>query len=117
MKDRRPFQSYLLLYAGICVYSFCPVFSKLASRYQIFSPGFIVLYGASLLILAIYALLWQQILRRFPLTTAYSHRPMVTILGMIWGVLIFHEDITVYMLFGAAVMILGIQMVVRADEI
>jgi len=105
----------LLLYAGIVVYSFCSVFSKWASGYQVLSPGFIMLYGAGLLVLAVYALLWQQVLKYLPLTTAYSNRPLATILGMVWGMLFFHETITANMLIGAVVILLGIRMVVRAD--
>jgi drug/metabolite transporter (DMT)-like permease len=80
-----------------------------------FSGGFILYYGGSLLILAVYAVLWQQILKKFPLTTAYSNRPLATILGMLWGAIFFHENITINQVAGAVVIILGIRMAVRAD--
>ena len=116
MKDSRPFQSCILLYAGILEYSFCAVLSKLASSCRLLSPGFLVFYGASLLVLAAYAMLWQQILKRFPLTTAYSARPLVTVFGMVWGALFFQEAITANMLVGAGVIMFGIPMVVKPDE-
>ena len=105
----------LLLYTGIFIYSLCGLFSKSASQYPMFSGGFILYYGGSLLILAVYAVLWPPILKKFPLTTAYSNRPLATILGMLWGAIFFHENITINQVAGAVVIILGIRMAVRAD--
>ena len=85
----------LLLYTGIFIYSLCGLFSKSASQYPMFSGGFILYYGGSLLILAVYAVLWQQILKKFPLTTAYSNRPLATILGILLGAIFFQENITI----------------------
>lgn len=109
-------KDYFLLYVGIFIYSLCGLLSKLASQYPVLSGDFILYYGGSLLILALYALLWQQILKRFPLTTAYSNRPLATILGMLWGALVFHENITINQVVGATIIILGIRMAVKADE-
>lgn len=106
---------YLLLYSGIIIYSFSSVMSKAAAGHSIFSWKFFSFYGLALFFLGGYALLWQQILKCFSLITAYSNRPLVTILGMVWGWLFFGESVTPQMILGSAVIIIGIRLVVAAD--
>ena len=64
----------------------------------------------------VYALLWQQILKRMDLTTAYANKPVGLVWGMIWGVLLFKETISLKMILGAAVIFVGIFLVVTSDE-
>lgn len=109
-------KNYILLYIGILIYSFCSIMDKMASYYPILSLNFCLFYGLGLIFLSIYALLWQQILKQFSLITAYSSRPLVMIFCMLWGRLFFDEAITWNMLVGAVVILLGIRMVVKADE-
>ena len=113
MKKNR-LNKYLLLYSGIIIYSFSSVMSKAAASYTIASWKFPFFYGLSLFFLGVYALFWQQILKCFSLITAYSNRPLVTILGMIWGWLFFGESITPQMILGSAIIIIGIRLVVTA---
>lgn len=110
-------RSYILLYIGIFIYSLCSIMNKLASTYHLFSLQFCFFYGCGLLCLAIYAVLWQQILKCLPLTTAYANRPLVMLLCMLWGKLLFDEVITWNMLLGAAIILVGIRIVGKADEI
>ena len=61
-------------------------------------------------------IIWQQILKRMPLTVAYANKPVTLIWGIIWGALIFGEKITVNMLIGAAVIFAGIYLVTGETE-
>lgn len=117
MDRKNSIKDYVLLYIGIFIYSLCSIAGKLASSYPFFSFQFFFFYGLDLIMLAIYALFWQQILKRFTLTTAYSNRPLATILGMMWAILFFKETITIQMMIGAIVILCGIRIVVKADEI
>ena len=110
-------RNYFLLYIGILVYSFCSIMDKLASMYPFMSLRFCLFYGSGLLFLALYAVIWQQILKRLPLTRAYANRPLVMLLCMLWGKLLFDEVITWNMLLGAVIILLGIRMVGKADEL
>ena len=51
-----------------------------------------------------------------PISTAYLNKPVAILWGILWGVLIFKEQITGQMVLGAIVVMAGIVMVVRADE-
>jgi len=109
-------KKYILLYVGILIYSLGSIMSKLASAYPIFSALFWVFYMCNLLSLAVYAVFWQKILKCFPLTTAFANRSLVMILTMLWGVLLFNEQITLNMVLGACIILFGLNLVVRADE-
>ena len=113
--EKNKLNNYLLLYSGIIIYSLSSVMSKAAASYTIASLKFFFFYGLALFFLGIYALFWQQILKCFSLVTAYSNRPLVTILGMVWGWLFFGEGITPQMILGSAIIIIGIRLVVTAD--
>ena len=88
---------------------------KIGSRnYAPFSPGYFFWFGLAVVILGIYAVCWQLILERIPLTTAYLRRGFSYILLFIWSTLIFHETITIKQVIGIAVISLG--MVVSVSD-
>ena len=103
------------LHLLLMVYSCSGILSKLAAGEPFLSPRFCLLYGGLLALLAIYALGWQQVLKRMPLTTAYSNRAVAIVWGIIWGALIFAEPITVSKLIGGAFIIAGVVLFSHAD--
>lgn len=110
---------FLLLHISLLFSSLSGVCSKLASGYteNIFSIQFIFWFGLVFVIMFGYAVIWQQVLKRMPLTVAYANKPITLIWGIIWGRLIFGEKITWNMLAGACVIFLGIYLVTaREDE-
>lgn len=107
---------YIYLHFLLLLYSFCGVFSKLASQNQFLSIKFCLFYGTSLLILGIYAIFWQQILKKFSLTTAFFNKAVTIIWGMIWGVMFFSEKITLNMIVGTIIVLIGIGLVVKDYE-
>lgn len=98
----------LLLHGVLLVLSLSGVASKLASRQEFLSLPFCALYGVVLLILAFYALAWQQVIKRLPLTFAYANRAITVVWGIVWGVLFFGERVTPPMVMGAVTIIVGI---------
>ncbi len=105
--------TYLLLHISLLFSSLSGVCSKLASGYtdRIFSLQFIFWFGLVFVIMFGYAVIWQQILKRMPLTVAYANRPVTLIWGIIWGALIFGEKITWNMIAGAVIIFAGIYLV------
>lgn len=98
----------LLLHGVLLVLSLSGVASKLASRQEFLSLPFCMFYGVVLLILAFYALAWQQVIKRLPLTFAYANRAITVVWGIVWGALFFGERVTALMLTGAIIIIVGI---------
>ncbi len=107
---------YLLgLHILLLLYSAGSIFSKLASGYSFLSAGFILCYGIVLLLLGIYAVFWQQIIKRLPLMTAYANKAVTVVWGIVWGALIFHEEITWGKALGAVLVIAGVILYVSGD--
>lgn len=104
-------KDYLLLYTSFIIFSASSIMNKLASRYTLFSFRFLLFYGLSLSVLLLYAFLWQKVLRRFDLAVAYANRSVVTLLGMAWGILLFHEALTWKMVLGAVIILFGVRIV------
>lgn len=109
---------YLLLHLSLLCSSLSGVCSKMAAKYtgNIFSWPFIIWFGLVFVIMFAYAIAWQQILKRMPLTTAYANKPVSLIWGMVWGYLIFGEKITWTMIVGALIIFAGIYLVVTDNE-
>lgn len=115
MKRNKRAVTLLILHLLLMVYSFSGCFSKTAAGQPFLSLKFILLYGGTLVILAVYALGWQQIIKRLPLTTAFANKAVTVVWGIVWGTLFFGEAITPGKLAGAALIIGGVVLFVKAD--
>lgn len=113
-KDR--IKSYILLHIVLVLYSMGGICSKLAAGQAFLSFKFILFYGILLLDLAVYALLWQQILKQLPLVTAYANKAVTVIWGMLWGYLFFQEQIRLQQILGGLIIIAGVYFVVTEKE-
>ena len=98
----------ILLHVLFCVYSFSTVLSKLAALEETMSIRFFVFYGGVLFLLGVYAIVWQQLIKKLPLVFAYANKAITIVWGIIWGALLFSERITSGKIIGAAVVIAGI---------
>lgn len=107
---------YIYLHLLLFLFSFCGVFSKLAARNEFLSFKFCLFYGISISILGIYAIFWQQILKKFSLTTAFLNKAITIVWGIIWGAIFFKEKITITMIIGAIIVFIGVSLVVMSDE-
>ena len=104
-----------LLYLAFFIYSGTTVFSKLAAMQSGITLSFLFFMGMEVVCLGVYAIIWQQVLKHMSLITAMSTKGEVVIFGLVWSVVLFHETITLYNVFGTAMIILGIWMV-SADD-
>ena len=106
---------YILMHAALFLLSFSGVFAKLAAGSQWYSFQWIFFYGLVFVVLGIYALAWQRILKGLPLTVAFSNKAITLFWGMVWGALIFGEHISLRMIIGAAVIFVGI-IIISTEE-
>lgn len=105
----------IVLHLLLLVYSLSGFFSKNAASYPVLSPQFVLLYGGMLAILFGYALGWQQIIKRLPLTLAFANKAVTVVWGMVWGVIFFGETITLPMVIGAVLVMAGVVLFAVAD--
>ena len=108
-------KNLLFLHILLLAFSAISVLSKFAAQYDFLSWQFCLLYAGVLLLLGAYAIAWQQILRRLPLSTAFSNKAITVVWGIIWGAVFFAEGITIGKVIGAVLIIGGIVLFARAD--
>lgn len=116
MKRNFKIINFLYLQFAYFLYSTVGIFSKRSSQYKIFSLGFTVAYGISILILVVYTFFWQKIIKHFELTVAYSNKGVVILWTLLWSVIFYGESIKLTNILGSAIIIIGI-MVVADDYI
>lgn len=107
MKKKVTIKDIILLQAVIVIYTMSQVMAKFTALQEIFSFRFFLFYGIEFLILGIYAVFWQQLIKKFDLSVAYANRAMALLWSMLWSVLIFHEGITIKKVLGVLLVILG----------
>ena len=116
LEKTKKIQTYVLLHILLLVFSLGGICSKYAANSEFLSFRFFLFYGLVLLDLAIYAVAWQQIIKRLPLVTAYANKAVTIIWGLIWGIVIFGEALTVQKVIGTLIIVAGVVLVVKADE-
>ena len=99
----------------LALYSLCDVSSKLAAGQSFLSFGFCLYYGGMIVLLGVYAIGWQQVIKLLPLTTAYAKKAATVLWGILWGALLFDEPVTAAKLAGAALIAAGVVLYARAD--
>ena len=107
------FRNYLQLHLNILLFSLTSVFSKLASI-QYNQNGL----HAPLLMIAncgIYAIAWQQVIKKFSLSTAYANKSVYLLWSQIWAVIIFHEQLSPQNILGILIVLFGVWTVQRYE--
>ena len=115
MKNRVKYSRVAALQAAVCLYTISGIAAKLASNYAFLSKGFILCYGAEIAVLGVYAIIWQQIIKRVDISIAYANRAMAIFWSMLWAFLLFKEQITVQNLLGVALIFIGTWVVNSSD--
>ena len=113
MKRTHALRYTLLLQAAVILYTCTDIAAKLASGYPFLSLGFVLCYGAEILILGVYAVCWQQIIKKVDISVAYSNRASAIFWSTLWAAAIFHEHISLRNMIGIILIFAGIWMVNR----
>jgi len=95
------------LQAAVVIYSISTVMGKFASGEDFLSPKFILFYGLDFAVLVVYALVWQQLIKRFQLSIAYANKAMMLFWSLIWSVILFHEGVTLSKVIGVVIIAVG----------
>ena len=97
-----------MLYAcvGIC--------TKMAALQAPMSWPYLLWFCGAVAIIGIYAILWQQVLRRIELSTAYMFKGTTLIFTMLIAALLFGETITIPNIIGSVIIVTGIVIFARA---
>lgn len=113
--NEKPIAKYLLMYSAFFIYAVSLTLLKLASGFEFLSKWYIVCLFATLGCIFIYSVLWQIILKYFPLSTAYLHRNSVLLFTLIISVAVFGETITINNIIGMMLIFAGIYIVTKGE--
>ena len=109
------YKNYFLLHCVLFVYVIAALLEKFSGRYEFLSHHFIFFYIIVVGVLGVYAFLWQQALKRIDLNVAYANKSVTVIWGIILGVLLFNESLSVTTIIGAIIVFIGIILVVPKE--
>ena len=115
-KDKKKFiKNIIILQVIILIYTLSTVTAKFASNEEFLSIKFILFYGLEIFILGVYAILWQQIIKKFEISVAYANRAMSLLWSIVWAIVFFGEQITLKNVIGVIIVIIG-TIIVNSEE-
>lgn len=113
---RHRIKTMFLLHIMLMIYSMSGIASKKAAEVPLLSAKFCVYYGIVIFLLIFYAIGWQQVIKKLPLTTAFANKAVTVVWGVIWGVLFFGENITIGKIVGALLVVVGVVVYAYAEQ-
>ena len=96
------------------VYACTYICMKTASPYAFLSAPYILWVVGAIGVMGVYAVLWQQVLVRVPLSTAYMFKGTSLIFVLLLSALLFHEGITWQNVLGSFIIVSGIVMFAKS---
>ena len=114
-KKKTTVMTLLILQVAVCLYTVSGIAAKLASNYEFLSLGFILCYGMEIAVLGVYAIVWQQIIKRVDISIAYANRSTAIFWSMLWASILFQEQITWQNLVGVGLFFIGTWVVNSSD--
>ena len=115
-KKKAKLKDIFILQIVIAIYTLSTVCAKFASGQEFMSFQFILFYGMEMVILAVYAIVWQQLLKKFDVSIAYANKAMGLLWSIVWAILIFNDTITIKNVIGVLIVIVGTIIVNSEDE-
>lgn len=116
IKKKTKLRDIFILQLVIAIYTLSTVFAKFASGQEFLSFKFILFYGIEMVILGLYAIIWQQLIKKFDISIAYANKAMGLLWSIIWAILIFKDTITIKNIIGVVIVIIGTIIVNSEDE-
>lgn len=99
---------YFALIGVNLIYACTYICTKMASRQDILSWSYLVWIAGAICVMGVYAVLWQQLIMRMSLSTAYMFKGTSLIFVLLISALLFGEAITINNVIGSAIIISGI---------
>ena len=105
---------YLSLVGVNLIYACTSICTKMASQQEMLSWPYLFWIAGAIGVMGVYALLWQQVIAKMPLSTAYMFKGTSLIFVLMFSALLFGEAITLNNVIGALIIIIGIILFAKA---
>lgn len=106
--------TYIALVGINLLYACVTIFTKYASQQEMMSLPYLFGLGGAIAVMGIYAILWQQVLKRIDLSIAYMFKGTSLVFVMLLAAILFDETITWMNVLGAVIIITGITLFAKA---
>ncbi len=106
--------AYLGVVGAFGVYAFASVFTKWASQAEFLSWPYLWRLAGAVGVLGIFSILWQQVIKRMPVSDAYMFKGSSLIFILLLSHLLFGEPITLQNGIGAAIIVAGMCLYAKA---
>ncbi len=110
------FSTYVWMHIGLLIYSIGLVFSKYAARYSWLTIQFLMCILLMTVFLLGFALIWQQILKKIPLSTALLNAEVCLIWTSLFGAFLFKEALSLKLFAGIGLILAGVSLVNRSES-
>lgn len=111
MKKKVALKDILLLQLAVGIYSINTVIGGFVGNSLNENGAFAVktigLLFFEVFVLGVYAILWQQLIGKFQLSIAYANKAMTLLWSLMWSVVLFHENVTIYKIVGVVMVMAG----------
>ena len=105
----------ILIFVNL-LYSTVGIFTKLASQQTFLSAKYIYSFCCVFIIIGVYAILWQQIIKNISLSFAYVFKGTTIIFTMLFANWIFNESITTNNIIGSLIIFVAIALFAKSDK-
>lgn len=112
----RKWMIYIVLIGINMLYACVSIFTKYASQQEFMSWNYMFCLIGAVGVMGLYAVLWQQILKRIELSLAYMFKGTGLIFVMLLAHVLFGEQITWNNVVGAIIIISGIVLFANSAE-
>lgn len=107
---------YIVLIGINMLYACVSIFTKYASQQDFMSWNYMLGLIGAVGVMGLYAVLWQQVLKRIELSLAYMFKGTSLIFVMLLAYVLFDEQITWNNIVGAIIIIGGIVLFAHSSE-
>lgn len=107
-------QTTFVLLGIFLLYAFVSVFTKYTSLQEPFSLYYFFGLAGVFVLMGGYAILWQQVLKRIPLTDAYMFKGCSLIFLLILSAILFGESISLTNIIGSLLIVIGIALFAKS---
>lgn len=111
MKKDNKLKDIVYLQLCVCFFSLSSIASKFASNYVFLSYKFILCYSIEIMILGIYAIVWQQIIKKNEISIVYASKATTIFWSLLWSFIVFKENITIQNIIGTILIFIGVLVV------
>ena len=100
-------KNIIMLQAVVVIYTLNSIVAKFAENVEMLSFKFFLAYGLEVAILGVYAICWQQMIKKFDLSVAYANRAMAILWTALWALIIFKDTIGLKQAIGIGLVVIG----------